>query len=176
RGRGVRGSRAMAGSQPELRAVFCAALDCQSLREQGEYLERACEGKPELRARVEALLRANQEAAGFLQEPAVARAGPRPAVPEPPGTAVGPYRLPRLLGEGGMGAVWMAEQTNPVQRRVALKIIKPGMDSPDFLARFEAERQALALMDHPHIARVFDGGTTDEGRPYFAMELVQGTL
>src|SRR5256714_9170502 len=87
---------------------------------------------------------------------------------------IGPYKLVQQIGEGGMGVVWMAEQTQPVQRKVALKVIKPGMDSRQVIARFEAERQALAMMDHVNIARVFDGGTTEAGRPYFVMELVHG--
>src|SRR5205807_490936 len=90
------------------------------------------------------------------------------------GTAIGPYKLLREIGEGGMGAVWLAEQTQPVQRQVALKLVKAGMDSRQVIARFEAERQALALMDHPNIARVLDAGTTEGGRPYFVMELVKG--
>jgi serine/threonine protein kinase/Flp pilus assembly protein TadD len=98
-----------------------------------------------------------------------------PVSGEGPGTWVGPYKLLEQIGEGGMGAVWMAEQQQPVCRRVALKVIKAGLDSAQVVARFEAERQALALMDHPHIAKVFDGGTTDSGRPYFVMELVKGT-
>jgi eukaryotic-like serine/threonine-protein kinase len=93
---------------------------------------------------------------------------------EDTGSVVGPYKLLQSLGEGGMGAVYMAEQTQPVRRIVALKLIKAGMDSRQVLARFEAERQALALMDHPNIAKVFDAGTTDAGRPYFVMELVKG--
>src|SRR5262249_35860577 len=96
------------------------------------------------------------------------------SVGETVGTTIGPYRLLQKLGEGGMGAVWVAQQTEPVKRRVALKIIKPGMDSPQVLHRFEAERQALALMDHTNIAKVLDAGTTREGRPYFVMELVKG--
>jgi serine/threonine protein kinase len=91
-----------------------------------------------------------------------------------PGVQIGPYKLLQRIGEGGFGEVFVAEQSKPVQRRVALKIIKLGMDSRQVVARFEAERQALALMDHPHIARVFDGGTTPTGRPYFVMELVKG--
>src|SRR6516162_4649469 len=101
-----------------------------------------------------------------------------PYVPPPmrdgPGTVIGPYKLLQQLGEGGMGVVFMAEQTEPVRRRVALKVIKPGLDSAQVLARFEAERQALALMDHPNIARVLDAGATEGGRPYFVMELVHG--
>src|SRR5438552_3967161 len=93
---------------------------------------------------------------------------------ESPGTRIGPYKLLEQIGEGGMGVVYMAEQQKPVRRTVALKIIKPGMDSGQVLARFEAERQALALMDHPNIARVSDAGATPEGRPYFVMELVKG--
>ena len=93
---------------------------------------------------------------------------------ECPGAWIGPYKLLQPIGEGGMGTVWMAEQTRPVKRLVALKVIKAGMDSRQVLARFEAERQALALMDHPNIAKVFDAGTTDSGRPYFVMELVKG--
>src|SRR5205085_8492617 len=94
--------------------------------------------------------------------------------PETAGGRVGPYRLLQKLGEGGMGAVWVAEQTQPVKRRVALKLIKPGMDSAQVIRRFEAERQALALMDHTNIARVLDAGTAADGRPYFVMELVKG--
>src|SRR5262249_5738486 len=99
---------------------------------------------------------------------------PDPATPEGPGAAIGPYKLLQELGEGGMGTVFLAEQSQPVRRMVALKIIKPGMDSRHVIARFEAERQALALMDHPNIARVLEGGTTESGRPYFVMELVKG--
>src|SRR5262249_32835315 len=124
---------------------------------------------------VEALLEASAQAGSFLEPPAPA---PLATVDEPVrerlGTVIGPYKLLQQLGEGGMGTVFMAEQTQPVQRKVALKIIKPGMDSRQVIARFEAERQALALMDHPNIAKVLDGGTTDTGRPYFVMELVKG--
>src|SRR5207302_2707586 len=94
---------------------------------------------------------------------------------EGPGTRIGPYKLLQLIGEGGMGAVWMAEQQEPVRRTVALKVIKAGLDTAQVVARFEAERQALAVMDHPNIAKVFDGGTTAAGRPFFVMELVKGT-
>ena len=103
---------------------------------------------------------------------------PRPTLDqrlaERPGDTIGLYKLLEQIGEGGMGVVYVAEQTEPVKRRVALKIIKPGMDTREVLARFEAERQALAMMDHPHIARIIDAGTTDSGRPYFVMELVYG--
>ena len=97
-----------------------------------------------------------------------------PPIAERPGTQIGPYKLLEQIGEGGMGVVYMAVQKEPVRRKVALKIIKPGMDTREVIARFEAERQALALMDHPNIAKVFDGGVTDTGRPYFVMELVRG--
>src|SRR5262249_28782864 len=97
-----------------------------------------------------------------------------PMAIEGPGTQIGPYRLLEQIGEGGMGLVFMAEQSQPIRRRVALKILKPGMDTRQGIARFEAERQALALMDHANIARIFDAGTTDSGRPYFVMELVCG--
>ena len=95
-------------------------------------------------------------------------------ITERPGTIIGPYKLLQQIGEGGMGVVFMAEQTQPIQRTVALKIIKPGMDTRQVIARFEAERQAVAMMDHPNIAKVLDAGTTDSGRPYFVMELVKG--
>src|SRR6185436_303309 len=101
-------------------------------------------------------------------------ARPTYAPSESTGAVVGRYKLLEQIGGGGMGIVYMAEQTHPVRRKVALKIIKPGMDSGQVIARFEAERQALALMDHPNIARVFDAGTTDAGRPFFVMELVKG--
>ena len=97
-----------------------------------------------------------------------------PRLPEGPGSVIGPYRLLQRIGEGGMGVVYLAEQTIPIRRKVALKIIKPGMDSRQVIARFEAERQALALMDHPNIAKVYDAGTTDSGLPFFVMELVKG--
>jgi serine/threonine protein kinase/tetratricopeptide (TPR) repeat protein len=154
-------------------SIFLAALEKPTPREREAYLDGACAGRAELRRGVEQLLRAHERAGPFL------RAGPgglttdRPGR-EGPGTVLGPYRLLEPVGEGGMGAVFLAEQKCPVQRKVALKVIKPGMDSAQVLARFEAERQALALMDHPNIARVLDAGATDAGRPYFVMELVKG--
>jgi serine/threonine protein kinase/WD40 repeat protein len=162
--------------QPELRAIFCAALDRPTSPERAEYLDKACHGQPELRQRVEALLRAHEAASGFLQEPAekeITTVAGSPAA-ERPGTVIGPYKLRELIGEGGMGLVFVAEQERPVHRKVALKIIKPGMGTRDVIARFEAERQALALMDHPNIAKVLDAGTTSSGQPYFVMELVKG--
>src|SRR5262245_8149296 len=167
----------MIDASPEMLSIFCVALERLAADERAAYLDAACGKDAELRARIEELLRAHEAASGFLPEQPVT-GNPRPTSAEPlpqrPGVVVGPYKLLQQIGEGGMGTVFMAEQTQPVQRRVALKIIKPGMDSRQVIARFEAERQALALMDHPHIARVFDAGTTDGGRPYFVMELVKG--
>jgi serine/threonine protein kinase len=156
--------------------LFTAALESDTPDERAAYLDRACGGELELRARIEALLKAHEQAGSFLAVPTVAGSvtGDAPKPLEGPGTAIGPYKLLQTIGEGGMGTVWMAEQTAPVRRTVALKVIKTGMDSKQVLARFGAERQALALMDHPNIAKVLDAGTTDAGRPYFVMELVKG--
>jgi serine/threonine protein kinase/WD40 repeat protein len=149
---------------------------------EGRLAELAGEDQ-ELRSKVAGLLAAHCKADSFLDRPAVPpqatgdadlAANGAAAAQECPGTMIGPYKLLERIGEGGMGAVWLAEQRAPVQRQVALKIIKAGMDTRQVVARFEAERQALALMDHPNIARVFDGGTTAGGRPYFVMELVKG--
>jgi serine/threonine protein kinase/tetratricopeptide (TPR) repeat protein len=171
-------------------SVFAAALSKRTAAERAAYLDEACKGNAALRQEVEALLQAHDQAGGFLAEPLV-KAVPTSALPpagadekaetidppsqaEAPGTLIGPYRLLQQLGEGGMGAVYVAEQQEPVKRRVALKVIKPGMDTAQVLARFAAERQALALMDHTNIAKVLDAGSTDAGRPYFVMELVKG--
>src|SRR5262249_5422415 len=127
---------------------------------------------------LDALLRVYEQEQSFLEEPpAGPGASPTVDVPplaEGPGTVIGPYKLLESIGEGGMGVVYMAEQVKPGRRKGALKIIKPGMDTRQVIARFEAERQALALMDHPNIARVLDAGATGSGRPYFVMELVKG--
>ena len=147
------------------------------------YLDEACEGNVGLREQIEALLRAHEEAGTFLELPSAAAAAATdpdltrepPTVLMTPGTMIGRYKLLERIGEGGYGTVFMAEQTAPVRRAVALKIIKAGMDTRQVIARFEAERQALALMDHPNIAKVFDAGVTETGRPYFVMELVTGT-
>jgi tetratricopeptide (TPR) repeat protein/serine/threonine protein kinase len=166
----------MASPKPNLRELFSRAAEFHTAEEQAAFLDQACRGDAELRAQVEELLRAQSEAGSFLQEPSALPAVTvdEVRVSERPGTVIGPYKLLQQLGEGGMGTVFMAEQTQPVQRKVALKLIKSGMDSQQVLARFEAERQALALMDHPNIAKVHDGGTTADGRPYFVMELVKG--
>jgi serine/threonine protein kinase len=161
-------------SLPE-ESIFAQALEIDSPSERAAFLDRACGQNPALRAEVEALLGAhgrNGDLLDLLDKPAITV---DEAITERPGTIIGPYKLLQQIGEGGMGVVFMAEQTEPVQRKVALKIIKPGMDSHQVIARFEAERQALALMDHPHIAKVFEAGTTKSGRPYFVMELVKGT-
>jgi tetratricopeptide (TPR) repeat protein/serine/threonine protein kinase len=158
------------------RDLFIAALQKEAPAERQAYLDEACGGDEALRGRVEALLQVYARAGGFLESPASALAATVDKLPGPegPGTVIGPYKLLEQIGEGGMGTVWVAEQQEPVRRLVALKVIKAGMDSAQVVARFEAERQALALMDHPHIAKVFDGGSTATGRPFFVMELVQG--
>jgi WD40 repeat protein/serine/threonine protein kinase len=156
-------------------SVFAKALEMADPHERAAFLDRACAGDAGLRRSVEALLSA-YGAGQFLEAPASALTvmAHEPAGSEQPGTVIGPYRLMEQIGEGGMGLVFVAEQQEPVRRKVALKLIKPGMDTREVIARFEAERQALALMDHPHIARVLDAGATESGRPYFVMELVRG--
>jgi eukaryotic-like serine/threonine-protein kinase len=139
------------------------------------FLDQACGSDAILRAEVESLLASAEEAGEFLQSPtAGAPAASEDPLREGPGSIIGPYKLLELIGEGGFGSVFMAEQQFPIRRKVALKIIKLGMDTRQVIARFEAERQALAMMDHPNIAKVFDAGATESGRPYFVMELVKG--
>src|SRR5262249_43668244 len=138
------------------------------------YVEQSCGADPDLRARIEALLRVHDEDRSFLESPAEGVAAFAEPIREGPGTVISPYQLREPLGEGGMGTVFLAEQQRPVRRQVALKVIKAGMDTRQVVARFEAERQALALMDHPNIAHVLDSGETASGRPYFVMELVRG--
>src|ERR1019366_2964572 len=168
-------------------ALFSAALELPA-SQRAAYLDKACADDPALRLRLEALLRDHEAVGEFLQTPppgalvspigaevtgATVRLSGSPA--EKAGDRIGRYKLLQQIGEGGCGVVYMAEQEKPVRRRVALKVIKLGMDTRSVIARFEAERQALALMDHPNIAKVLDAGATNTGRPYFVMELVRGT-
>jgi serine/threonine protein kinase len=197
----------MPDTSPNIRAIFDRAAEIAYLPERAAFLDEACAGAPEVRQKVEALLAAHAAAGSFLESPpSGVVVDSSPTTDQPPierhGTQIGPYKLLQQIGEGGMGVVYMAEQEQPVRRRVALKIIKPGMDSRQVIARFEAERQALSLMDHPNIAKVLDAGTVgagkdeggrmkeeresdssfrlhpsslaSDGRPYFVMELVKG--
>src|SRR5262245_58310137 len=158
-------------------SIFAAAIAMSDSTSRAAFLDDACAGQSELRRDVEALLAAHENPGNFLQVPAAARTATfKMSLPvEQAGLLIADrYKLLEQIGEGGMGTVWMAQQTQPVKRLVAIKLIKPGMDSRQVLTRFEAERQALALMDHPHIAKVLEPGTTSDGRPYFVMELVTG--
>jgi serine/threonine protein kinase len=157
-------------------AIFKIACRISSADVRADYLQQACGDDRLLQERVGTLLQLYDQDKGFLERPAegVAATIDLPPVAERPGTQIGPYKLHQEIGEGGMGVVYMAIQKEPVRRKVALKIIKPGMDTREVIARFAAEQQALAMMDHPNIARVFDAGTTESGRPYFVMELVNG--
>jgi serine/threonine protein kinase/tetratricopeptide (TPR) repeat protein len=171
----------------QAKAIFADALELPPDR-QDAFVQQACAGDDILRAQVEGLLRAHRSRPGILEGPAdtplnwggadvataLVGAGSHSRRAEQPGDVIDRYRLVRLLGEGGFGSVFLAQQTEPVIRDVALKVIKLGMDTQQVIGRFEAERQALAMMDHPNIARVFDAGATETGRPYFVMELVQG--
>src|SRR6516162_8564073 len=161
-----------------LESLFANALAQPTPEARARYLAEACGEDAGVRQQLEALLKAHDEAGMFLEPLPVAAIPTSDEIPgrfmdpdsvqrsnEGPGTQIGPYKLLQLLGEGGMGAVYMAEQEEPVKRRVALKIIKAGMDSERIIARFEQERQALAMMDHPNIAKVLDAGTTESGRP-----------
>jgi len=168
----------MANGFEDEEAILIDALGLETPGERVAFLAGACRGDGSLRARVEVLLKSHEEATGFLKS-----AGPSapnttqlhvPAAVEGPGETIGPYKLLQNIGEGGFGVVYMAEQEKPVRRMIALKIIKPGMDTAQVIARFESERQALAIMDHPNIAMVLDAGATESGRPYFVMELVKG--
>jgi serine/threonine protein kinase len=176
------------------KAIFLEAVEKHRPDQWPAFLDQACADQPELRRRVEGLLAAHREAGTDPHQagtegaaPALGQAGRileslapdrAPTINEPirerPGTVIGPYKLLEQIGEGGFGIVFMAEQQQPIRRKVALKVLKPGMDTRQVVVRFEAERQALALMDHPNIAHVFDGGETPTGRPFFVMELVRG--
>ena len=157
---------------PDLDTIACHAREL-SADERPAYLEFTCAGDASLRARVDVMLAELEEAdAFFADNDTMIKSSSR--VQEQEGAMIGSYKLLQQIGEGGFGTVWMAEQQQPVRRRVALKIIKAGMDTKEVVARFEQERQALAMMDHPNIAQVFDAGSTESGRPYFVMELVKG--
>ncbi len=163
------------------REIFTAALSCKSDEARARLLETECNGNNLLKETVEALLEESTRAGDFLERPAVedrtrgAARDPEGGPPgESPGDDIGPYRLVELVGEGGGGSVYLAEQQDPVQRTVALKILKLGMDTRSVIRRFETERQALAVMDHPHIAKVLGAGASPDGRPYFVMDFVEG--
>ena len=174
---------------PDREVAVFAAVVTLAADQRAAYLDQACAGDNALRLKIEALLRVHDDVGDFLESPAEA-AAPRtnPAAPSGPrGTmlrqsrsrrktrrAIGRYKLREKIGEGGCGVVYVANQEEQVRRRVALKVIKLGMDTNSVIARFEVERQALAMMDHPNIAKVLDAGATDTGRPYFVMELVRG--
>jgi len=156
--------------------IFQNAIEIENAEDRKRYLDNACEANQKLRADVEGLINAHEQANSFLNVASIDPGATLDDSPgfDGPGTKIGRYELLEQIGEGGMGLVYMAQQKKPVKRVVALKIIKPGMDSKQVIARFEAERQALAVLDHPNIARVFDAGTTKTGRPYFIMEYVKG--
>jgi serine/threonine protein kinase len=172
-----------------VKEIFLAAVEKADPAEREAFLREACGVDDSLRRQVDGLLRRHEDAGSFLEHPPLDDPGTGPfaaladtAALAPSralqsaavGTKIGPYKLVQQLGEGGMGTVWVAEQTEPIKRRVALKLIKPGLDTAQVVRRFEAERQALALMDHSNIAKVLDAGATIAGRPYFVMELVKG--
>jgi serine/threonine protein kinase len=176
-------------SRPSEKLIFLEALDIESTNERLAFVEAACRGDGSLQTSVSALLREHARETNPVDRPIVPKSGCQPVDTEDTesyvsrngshsqhalGTMIGPYKLMEQIGEGGFGLVYVADQQSPIRRRVALKIIKPGMESREVLARFEAERQAIALMDHPNIARVFDAGVTESAQPYFAMELVRG--
>jgi serine/threonine protein kinase/tetratricopeptide (TPR) repeat protein len=163
---------------PRANEIFLAAIDIASPGDRARLVDEACGQDAALRAVVQRLLDASERAARsrFLESPphSVGATGTAAPSPDDSGAVIGNYRLVERIGEGGFGVVYAAEQTQPIRRQVAIKIVKPGMDSRRIIARFETERQALAVMDHPGIARVLDAGTTDAGRPYFVMEMVRG--
>jgi serine/threonine-protein kinase len=185
----------MNSAKPSVETILADAVEIAAPLARQAYLEQACAGDAALQRRLESLIANYFQAGSFLEQPMVSMNpediadGKKPEIGEGPGTVIGPYKLLEQIGEGGMGLVFMAEQTQPVRRKVALKVLKPGMDTRQVVARFAQERQALALMDHPNIAKFFDAGTTGaplsplagkgvggegSGRPYFVMELVRG--
>ena len=155
--------------------LFAAAIAIADPGERASLLDRECAGRPDVRQRIAQLLDAHFRSHPLLDQPDPEVTGAYAPNEQPGAVIAGRYKLLEKIGEGGMGEVWVADQLEPIKRRVALKLIKPGMDSRSVLGRFEAERQALAVMDHPNIAKVLDAGTTADGRPYFVMELVKGT-
>jgi serine/threonine protein kinase len=160
---------------PRIEAIFHEALERASA-ERDAFVAERCAGDKSLQQEVQRLLAADEEAGAYFEPPRSPEIEAELArlKPEEVGDVIGPYKLMEQIGEGGFGTVWVADQERPVRRRVALKIIKMGMDTKEVIARFEQERQALAMMDHPHIAKVLDAGATEWGRPYFVMELVRG--
>ena len=166
----------MTGRQSSEKSVFLTAMEIDSAAEREAYLQEVCRGNEKLYADVRILLEAHGRSSSLLDAPLIGTnpTSPELQVHEGPGIIIGRYKLLQQIGEGGFGLVYMAEQQEPVVRKVALKIIKVGMDTRQVVARFEAERQALAMMDHPNIAKMHDAGATDSGRPYFVMELVRG--
>jgi serine/threonine protein kinase len=166
----------MAKEPIDIKSIFCDAIEKKTAKERAAYLDDVCGNNADLRTKIEELLQLHDNAGEFLESPVLdpdVTLNDSP-ITEGPGTVVGNYKLLEKIGEGGMAVVYMAEQKRPIQRQVALKIIKLGMDTKQVIARFEVERQALALMDHPNIAKVLDAGKTKTGRPYFVMELVKG--
>ena len=156
----------MNASTSDAKTIFGQAIDIEDAAARAAYLDQACGSNDPLRAEIDSLICAHFKAGDFLKGPAHdASTYLNEADSGEEGMVIGPYKLLERIGEGGMGVVFMADQHAPVRRRVALKIIKPGMDSRQVLGRFEAERQALALMDHPNIARALDAGVTDSGAP-----------
>lgn len=168
----------MSGQENRIENLFHDVLDLDP-EERATFLDKHCKGDAQLRKELDTLLKAEAMGEKLFQFHACEFSGFETVsleipLSEGPGTVIGRYKLLEKIGEGGMGVVYMAEQKEPVRRKVALKIIKLGMDSRSIVARFEAERQALSMMDHPNIARVLDGGATETGRSYFVMDLVKG--
>jgi serine/threonine protein kinase/WD40 repeat protein len=168
------GEKAMHADPGKAKTIFLRAVEITAVYERQVYLAEACAGDKALFREVQELLRHQEQLGSFLEFAPTHQATAAEPAWEGPGTVIGPYKLLEQIGEGGFGIVFMGEQTVPVRRKVALKLLKAGMDSRQVVARFEAERQALAIMDHPSIAKVFDAGATAQGRPYFVMELVKG--
>ena len=167
----------MKGEPKDIKTIFSEALEKEDRAEREAYLDRACGDNSSLLQKVKNLIKEHEqaEASDFLRDsPLVVSIGNTSLPMEAPGTVIGPYRLLEVIGEGGMGVVYRAEQLEPFQRIVALKIIKPGMDTKQVLQRFEAERQVLALLNHSYIAKIFDAGATESGRSYFVMEYIEG--